>query len=79
MNSGVRLDQCDVVQPTIILSLMFTSLKMLPDAFLDTGILSFVIQNNDCIVECLDACGCRQIDFVEERITALGVHLLEIK
>ena len=48
---------------------------MLRDAVLDTVILFFVVQTNDCVVECLDASGCQQINVVEERINSLGVHL----
>ena len=44
------------------------------DAVLGILVIFFVIQNNDYVVECLDACGCRQINFVEERINDLGVN-----
>ena len=74
MNSRGRLDHCDVVRQTILCSLIFTGLKMLRDNVLNTVISFFVVQTNYCVVECLDACGCRQIKFVEEQINAWGVH-----
>ena len=64
MNSGGCFNQSNVVWPTIICSLIFAGLKMLRDAILDTILLFFVIQTNDCIVECLDGCGCWQINFM---------------
>ena len=75
MNSGGCLNHCDVVRPTILFSLIFTGLKMLRYAVLDTVILFFFIQTNDCVVECIGACGCQQINFVEERINAWGVQI----
>ena len=41
---------------------------MLCDAVLDTVILFSIIQTNDFFVECLDACGCQHIDFMEKQI-----------
>ena len=70
MNSGGCLNHCNVVQPTILISLIFTGWKMLRDAVFDTVIILVVIQTNECVVEFLDANGCLQIDFVEERIIA---------
>ena len=49
MNSRGRLGHCDVFWPTKLCSLIFTGLKMLRDAVLDTVIFFFVIQADDCI------------------------------
>ena len=76
MNSGGRLNQSNVVRPTILCSLIFTGSKMLRDAVLDTVILFLVVQTDDCVVELLHACDCWQIDFMEELINAWGVHFL---
>ena len=65
----------NVLRPTILYSLIFPDLEILRDSVLDDIILLFVIQTNDCVVECLNARGCWQINVMEEQINAWGVHL----
>ena len=75
MNSGVRLNHCGVVWSTILFSLISTGLNMFCGVILNTFIFLIIIQTNDCVVECLDACVHLHIVFVEKRINYWGVHL----